>query len=61
MVFDSVFYKGGSKIPLLFELVLEMYQVHMRVDLILHVVNITGKIMIGSIIYGISRGIIWEE
>ena len=28
----------------------------MRVDLILHVVHITGKIMIGSIIYGISRG-----
>ena len=55
MVFESVFYKGTSKIPLLFELVIRLHQVHTRRYLIHHVVHIVGKIIIESGIYGLAR------
>ena len=56
MVFDSVFYMGVSKSPLLFELVIGLHKVHMKGYLILHVVHIAGTIMIESVIDGIPRG-----
>ena len=52
-VLESEFYKGTSKIPLLFEIVLRLHRVHMRGDLILHVVHIAGTRMIEAIIDGI--------
>ena len=61
MVFERVFYKGTSKTPFLFELVIRLHQVQMRGDLILHVVHITVTIIIEAGIYGILRGTIWEE
>ena len=45
-VFKSVFYKGVSKTPLLFELVIGLHQVHTRGEFILHVVHIAETIMI---------------
>ena len=32
LVFESVFYTGTSKNPLMFELVLRLHQVHMSID-----------------------------
>ena len=46
LVFESVFYKGTPKIPLLFELVLRPHQVQMKVELILRTVKIVGTRMI---------------
>ena len=46
LVFESVLYKGSSKIPLLFDLVLRLQQIHMRCEFILHVIHIYGTRMI---------------
>ena len=56
MVFESVFYKGASKTPLLFEIVLRLNQVHMRGYFILHVIHIVGKRLNKEVTYGLSRG-----
>ena len=55
MVFESVFYKGISKINLLFEIFLRLYQVHMRGELILNGVHISGTRIIKAIIYGLLK------
>ena len=57
LVFEIVFYKGTSKTPLLFEIVLRLHQIKMRGYLILHLVHIPGMIMIELDIYGISGGV----
>ena len=44
LVFESVFYKGTSKIHLLFELFLRLHQVHMMGEMIFHVIHITGTL-----------------
>ena len=56
LVFESVFYKGTSKIALLFEIFLRLYQLQMRLYFILHVVHIAGTSIIEEGIYGLSRG-----
>ena len=53
---ESVLYKGTSKTPLLFYLVLRLHQVHMRGELILHLIQIVGTRMIEAGIDDISRG-----
>ena len=58
--FESVFYKGLSKTPLLCEIVLRLHQVQIRGYLILHMLHISGTIMIEAVIYGLLRGVIWE-
>ena len=55
-MFDSVFNKGTSKKPLLFDIILRLNQVHMRVKLILHVIHIAGNRIIETGIDGLSRG-----
>ena len=55
LVFDIVFYKGTSKIPLLFKLVIRLHQVYIRGDSILHVFHITETRMIEAGIDGLSR------
>ena len=56
LVFESVFYKGTLKIPLLFEIVLRLYQVKMKGDLISHIIHIAGERTIEAFIYGLYRG-----
>ena len=56
LVFDHVFYKGTSKITLLFEFVLRLHQVQMLGELILHVIRIAGTCMTNAGIDGLSRG-----
>ena len=60
LVFESVLYKGTSKTPLMFELILRLHQVHMRAELTLHVIHISGTRIIEAGIDGISRGETWE-
>ena len=56
LVFESVFYKGTSKPPFPFELVIRLYHVNMRGELISHVIYITGTRMTESGIYCLYRG-----
>ena len=56
MLFESVFYRGKSKIPLLFELILRLHQVQMRGYFTLNVVHIAVTRTIEAKINGISRG-----
>ena len=51
-----MFYKGTSKSPLLFELVLRLHQVQMKGELILQCVNLSGTRMIEVLIVGLYRG-----
>ena len=51
-----MFYKGASKITLLFELVLSIHKVQIKGERILHIVPIAGITMIESGIDGLSRG-----
>ena len=53
MVFESVYYKGISKSPLLFEIVLQLHQVQVKRYLILNVIHITGTRMIEDGIHGL--------
>ena len=46
LVFKSVFYKGTSNIPLLFELVIRLHQVQMKGELILKVLHIARTRMV---------------
>ena len=55
ILFESVYYKGESKIPLLFDIVLLLQQVQIRGYLILHAVNIFGKRMVEAGIDGLLR------
>ena len=57
----TVFYEGTSKIPLLFDLVLRLYQVQIKGGLVLHVNHIASTRMIEAGIYGLSRGNNLEE
>ena len=56
LVLDSVFYKGTSRIPLMFELIFRLHQVQIRRELILYVIHITGTRMIEAGIDVLSRG-----
>ena len=56
LVFDSVFYKGTSKSPLLSEIFLRLYQVQMIWYFILNVVNISVTRVINTVNDGLSRG-----
>ena len=56
LVFEKVFYKGISKIPFLFELVLKLHQFHMRGELIFHVIQVVVTQMIEAGIDGLYRG-----
>ena len=56
LMFERVFYKGASKITLLFEIVLRLHQVQIIGELILHVIHIAGTQMIEARIDVISRG-----
>ena len=56
LFFESVSYKGTSKISLLFEILLRLHQVQVKVELILHIVHITGTRMTEAGMDGISRG-----
>ena len=56
MIFESVFYKGNSKRPLLFELLIRLHQVQMKVELIPHILHIAGTSMVEVGIDGIYRG-----
>ena len=55
-VFDIVLYKGTSKIPCCFVLVIRLHQVQMRRELILHAICISGNRIIEAGIDGLSRG-----
>ena len=55
LVFESVLYKGKSKILFLFEIVLRLHKVQMRIDLILNSIHIAGRRIIESGIYGNSK------
>ena len=48
MVFESIYYKGESKIILLLDIVLRLHQFQIREELILHVVHISGTVVIKS-------------
>ena len=52
-MFEIFFYKETSESPLLFGIVLRLHQVHMRGELILHVIHIVGTRMIEAGIDGI--------
>ena len=54
MLFESVFYKGASKILLLFKTFLRLNQVNMQGGVILHVVHISGTRIIEAGNYGLS-------
>ena len=54
-VFDNIFCEGKSKSWLLFEVVLKIHQVKMKVVSILHIIHITGTVMIVASIDGIYR------
>ena len=54
-VFESVYQKGMSKIPLFFEVFLWLHQVQTRGDLIPHVVHISGTRIIEAGIDGPLR------
>ena len=53
LVFESVFYKIISIIPLLFEIVLHLHQFQIKGDLILHTIIIGGTSMIEAGIDGL--------
>ena len=55
LVSESVLYKGKSIIPLLFEIVLMLQQLHMRRELIFNVIHIARTQMIEAGIEGLSR------
>ena len=55
-IFRSVFTKDSSKIPLLFETVLQLHNIQTEMILILHVVHISGTRIIEAGIDGLSRG-----
>ena len=50
LVFEGVFYKGASKIPPLFKIVLRFHQVQMIGYLILNIVHIAGTIIIETVV-----------
>ena len=60
LVFESIFYKGTSKILLLFEIVLRLHQLQMIGELVLHVIHIVVIRMIEAGIDGIFGGGTWE-
>ena len=53
-MFEILYYKGKSKIPMLFETVLQLQLHDIQIDgrLILHVVHVSGNMMIEKEIYG---------
>ena len=55
LVFESVFYKGGSEILFLFELFLRLHKVHMIGYMIQRVIITVGTRIIEAGIDGISR------
>ena len=56
MVFEGTYYKAGSTSPKLHELQLELHEVEMAGDLIIHVIHIAGTRMKETGIDGLSRG-----
>ena len=55
-VAEQVFYSGTLSNKLLFELVLRLGRIEMSGNIILHVIHISGKRMIKSVIDRLSRG-----
>ena len=53
---ESVFYKGNSDSPKLFELILRLRRIQLEGDLSLHVIHVAGKRMIAQGTDGGSRG-----
>jgi hypothetical protein len=53
---ESVFFKGTSKSPELFNLVLRLQEIHMRHEVILHIIHVSGRGMIAQGTDGLSRG-----
>ena len=53
---EAAFWKGSSKSPKLFELVLRLKLLEVEADLIIHVVHVAGKRMIAQGTDGLSRG-----
>jgi hypothetical protein len=53
---EAAFWKGCSKSPKLFELVLRLKKLEVAADLIIHVVHVAGKRMIAQGTDGLSRG-----
>ena len=57
---ERVFYKGNSKSPLLFELVLRLRKLQLKSNFKLHVVHVAGTRMVEQGTDGLSRGMIYE-
>ena len=55
------FYKGNSKSPLLFDLVLRLRKLQLKANFKLHVVHVAGSRMIEQGTDGLSRGMIYER
>jgi hypothetical protein len=53
---EAAFWKGSSKSPTLFELVLRLRTLEIEADLIIHVIHVAGKRMIAQGTDGLSRG-----
>jgi hypothetical protein len=52
---EAAFWKGTSKSKLLFDLVLQLKELEVKVDLHLHIVHLSGKQMITEGTNGLSR------
>ena len=59
-VAERAFYKGNSKSPLLFNLILRLRKLQLKANFKLHVVHVAGSRMIEQGTDGLSRGIICE-
>ena len=56
LVFERILYKVTSKRTLFFEIVMRLHQIHMKVELVLHTIHISGTQMIEAGFDGLSRG-----
>jgi hypothetical protein len=57
---EGCFFRGGSSLKLLHELVLQLRTTELEYDLTLHVVHVAGTRMIAQGTDGLSRGIFLE-
>lgn len=53
---EAAFFKGTSKSPLLFDLVLRLHDLQIKHEVVLHVVHVSGRRMIAQGTDGLSRG-----
>ena len=59
-VAERAFYKGNSKSPLLFSLILRLRRLQMKANFKLHLIHVAGSRMIEQGTDGLSRGILYE-